>query len=195
MSQLSELLIKKAEEIRLSSATEVAVDLIKKAGYSDTDARLMVAQHEMEKEACNTLVQAGVDVEKAVSMVKAANIKIKDLKHFSIASPSENESAELLKSAAAVIDGFERELHEKELELEKAASYKPTPEIKLPEHIEKVATSGVFTAKDLEDLKNMDQDLLNKVASIMEEPWEMGRGSGMARPKTDPMLEFILGGS
>jgi len=34
--------------------------------------------------------------------------------------------------------------------------------------------------------------VLDKVASALEPAWEMGKAAGVARPKTDPILEFCV---
>lgn len=193
MSQLSQLLREKAEEIRLSSPTEVAVEHLKQAGFSEEDARLNVAQHLMEKEAANTLVQAGVDIEQAVSMVKAAGINLKDLVSYEPEAEEAHPSIELLKQAAEYIESLEAELAGKEAEIEKVAAEIAAKEIELPEPIVKAASNGAFTFEDLAELQKMDHGVLQKVASAIEEPWSMGTATGIARPKTDPLLEFMLG--
>jgi hypothetical protein len=197
MTQISQLLRERTEELRISDPTEIAVQqLIKVAGLSEQDARYEVAQHLMEKEAANYLVaSAGVDIEQAVTLVKAANVNVRDLSNFDVSVTEVDPTIDLLEKAAQYIDSLESELEAKKEELEKAASeivQSKMDEIKLPDAIEKLASSGSFTNEDLAALKSMDQEVLIKVASAMDEPWEMGRGSGYARPKTDPLLEFIL---
>jgi hypothetical protein len=193
MSQLSELLKEKAEEIRLSSPEEIAVEHLKQAGFSEEDARLNIAQHVMEKEATSALVQAGVDIEEATKLVKAAGVNLKDLVSYEPEIAQVHPSVELLKQAALYIETLEAELAEKESEIEKAASIVQAQEVQLPEQITKAASNGAFTFEDLAELQKMDQGVLHKLASAMDEPWEMGSAHGMIRPKTDPMLEFILG--
>jgi hypothetical protein len=197
MTQISQLLRERTEELRISDPTEIAVQqLIKVAGLSEQDARYEVAQHLMEKEAANYLVAtAGVDIEQAVTLVKAANVNVRDLSNFDISVTEVDPTIDLLEKAAQYIDSLESELEAKNEELEKVAQdieQHRIDEIKLPDAIEKLASSGSFTNEDLAALKSMGQEVLTKVASAMDEPWEMGRGSGYARPKTDPLLEFIL---
>lgn len=193
MTQLSELLLKKAEEIRMDSASEVAVHLLKQAGLSEDEARLQVAQHEMEKEACNQLALAGIDIDTAVKMVKAAGINLKDLVSFEPPKADVHPSVELLQKAAQYIDALEAEIESGKENLVKKAEEDAYSEVVLPSSITKAAGSGAFTNEDLAALQKMDQTVLTKIASALEEPWEMGRATGMARPVTDPMLEFILG--
>jgi hypothetical protein len=193
MSHIAQQLRERAEEIRLASPEEVAVDLLKQAGFNEEDARIKVAQEIMEKEAANQLVAfSGVDIEHAVALVKAANINIGELVNFSPKAEID-PTIELLQKAAQYIEAVEAELEDKKEAIEKIAQEKAIEAVKLPETIEKVASSGAFTNEDLAALKAMNPELLEKIASnINDEPWEMGRGTGFARPKTDPLLEFIL---
>lgn len=188
MSQISQILRNKAEEIRLSSPVESAVEHLKQAGYTDSDARLNVSQHVMEKEATNALIEAGVDIEHAVNLVKAAGINLKDLVTYQPEVEDVHPSVELLKQAADYMEALENEISSLKEDLI-TNSYQ---EVKLPEQITKAASSGSFTNEDLLELQRMDPKLLTKVANVMEEPWGMGSGVGAQRPKTDPLLEFML---
>lgn len=191
MSQLSKTLFAAAEEIRLSSPTESAVEHLKQAGFSEEDARLSVAQHMMEKEATSVLASAGVDIEQAVAMVKAAGVNLKDLVSYQPEIEPEHPSVELLKQAAHAIDALEAETQHLKEELQKAASASAITEIDLPEGITKAAKVGAFTKEDLLEMQNMDQGLLTKIASVMDEPWGMGSGTGMVRPKSDPLVDWL----
>lgn len=189
MSEMSKQLLARAEEIRLASPEEYAVEMLKQAGMAEDDARVEVAQLQMEKAAANELASSsGIDIEQAVILVKAAGANVKDMEGFKIEKPEIDPTIELLQKAAAYIETLEAE----KADFEKEAEELKIQEIKLPKPIEKAASSGMFTFEDLAALKTMDQELLNKVASVSDEPWEMGRGAGMARPKTDHMLEWIL---
>lgn len=193
MSQLAQTLLNAAEEIRLSSPTESAVEHLKQAGFTEADARLNVAQHLMEKEATQALTMAGVDVEQAVSMVKAAGVNLKDLVSFEPEVEPEHMSIPLLKQAAHYVEALEAEVQHLKEELEKAAAEKSTREIDLPEPITKAAGVGAFTKEDLLEMQRMNQDTLTKIASVMDEPWGMGTSTGMPRPKsTDPLTEWLL---
>jgi hypothetical protein len=182
-----------AIELQSSDATEVAVGHLKKAGLSEEVAREEVMQMEMEKEAAEQLVMAGIDVERAVSMVKAANLKVKELGSIKIAQEIKPE-VELLTKAASYINELEAKVSELEGSMEvQAATYAASAELVLPEALTKVASSGALTREDLMELSTINPELLTKVASAMEQPWGMGKAAGMARPKTDPFLEFCLG--
>ncbi len=193
MSQISQLLLNRAEELRSASPEEVAVDLLKQAGYSDVDARIAVAQNEMEKVAANELVTySGIDIEQAVALVKAAGINLKDMKGFEVSAPEVDPTIELLQKAAQYIESLEAEIEGKNEEIEKAASDAAIQEIKLPEQFNKAASAGAFTFEDSEQLKGLEPETLQKIATVMDTPWEMGHGVGMVREKTDPVLEWLL---
>lgn len=186
--ELNELAI----NLQSNTETEIAIGLLKEAGLDETTARQEVMQMEMEKEAAEQLVMAGIDVERAVAMVKAANIKVKEL--GSIKSGQEVlPEVDLLTKAASYIEDLEAEVVSLKESLEKqaevhAASVEPV----LPESMNKIAQSGMLTQEDLRELSAINPELLDKVASAMEQPWEMGKAAGVARPKTDALLEFCL---
>jgi len=153
----------------------------------------------MEKEATAALAMKGVDHEEAVKLVKAANINVAELSNFSL-DVSEDPTVELLKQAADYVDALEAQIEGLKLELTKqASSYEEAlakaqeVPVELPEQITKLASSAQFTQEDLEELHRVSPQVLQKVASAMDEPWGMGNGVGFARPKTDPLLDFILG--
>jgi hypothetical protein len=193
MTQLSQELMNQAEAIRLSSPTEIAVGLLKEAGFSDKDARYEVDQAIMEKEAASFLASSsGIDIEQAIVLVKAAGVNLKDLVTYEQETTEVDPTADLLEKAAKYIESLEAEIEANKETLEKAAEAQAIEEVVLPASITKAAHAGAFTNEDLEVLKRMEPELLSKVASASEPAWEMGRGSGMERPQTDALLEFIL---
>lgn len=199
MTQISQMLRERTEELRNADPAELAVQqLVKEAGLSEEEARYEVAQHLMEKEAANQLVaMSGVNIEQAVAMVKAAGVNVRELSSFDVSTTDVDATTiDLLEKAAQYIESLEAELAAKTEELEKVAEevvQSRVEEVKLPEAFEKLATAGAFTNEDLAALKAVQPELLQKVANAVEEPWEMGHGAGIARPKTDPLLEFMLG--
>jgi len=197
MTKLSTILNQHAETIRLSTPEAVAVEHLKQAGYSEQDARYQVAQHVMEKEAASALTMKGIDPEDAVKLVKAANINVAELANFKI-EPEIDPTVELLKEAAVYVDALEAQIEGLKLQLQKQAGEFQTKlesienPVQLPEQITKIASSAKFTQEDLDELQKVSPDVLQKVATAIEEPWGMGGGVGVARPKTDPFLEFLL---
>lgn len=179
MTNLVEELRAAAKELQDSNPEYQAVEMLKTAGHSEDDAKAYVAQHMMEKEAVNQLTQAGIDVERAVSMVKAAKIDIKSLSTFQ-AHIEQDPVVEMLLKAASYIEALESKLNAPVQE-----------EVALPETFTKAAQSGALTFEDLEELRKIDTHVLEKIASGFDTPWEMGRGEGTARVKTDPMLDFL----
>lgn len=199
MNKVSQILIEEATGLRESTPELVAVGILKQAGVSEEDARLVVAQDTMEKQAFSELTYRGVDAEEAAKLVKAANINVKELPGMSLET-EEERLAEILEKAASFIEQQAAYIEQ----LEKAASeVKSTETIvervvevekpELSEPMAKMASVGAFTFEDLEALKGMPEETLVKVANAMEEPWELGKAAGVARQKTDPLLEFILG--
>lgn len=198
MNTVAQFLIDEATNIRESSPELVAVELLKQAGVAEADAKNAVAQDTMEKKAFAELTYRGVDADEALRLIKVANINISDLPGMDLES-EEDRTASILEKAAAYIEKQAAYIEE----LEKAAGHieyvdrvveVPAPaEVALPESITKMASSGAFTFEDLEALKAMPEGILTKVASAFEEPWALGKAAGYARPKTDPLLEFLLG--
>jgi phage terminase large subunit-like protein len=197
MSNISTILKQHAEDLRLASPEAVAVEHLKQAGYTEEQARYQVAQHVMEKEATAALTMKGVDHEDAVKLVKAANINVAELKAFQL-DVEADPTVELLKQAADYIDALEAQIAGKDLELQKqASSYESRIDrlehpIQLPEQLNKFASTAKFTREDLEQLQRVSPEVLEKIATAVDEPWGFGSGVGVARPKTDPFLEFLL---
>lgn len=198
MSNVATILRNKAAELR-TTPESVAIDMLKEAGLSEQDARYEVTQALMEKEALSTLTDKGIDMEEAVRLVKAANINVRELTNIAI-EPEVDPMAELLEKAAAYIETLEGvgaavEAKNAELleDLHKMASEAAAPApAELPGNLNKMASVGAFTNEDLEQLRSINPEVLEKVASAMEEPWGLGAPVGFARPQTDPLLEFML---
>jgi hypothetical protein len=197
MTNLSTILKQHAEDVRLSTPEAVAIEHLKQAGYSEKDARYQVAQHIMEKEAASILALKGIDPEEAVKLVKAANINVAELSNF-VLDEEKNPTVELLQKTAEYIDALEAQVEGLKFEIEKQAVDHQTEltsieaESHVPEQLTKIASAAQFTKEDLLQLRGVSEETLQKVASAIDEPWGMGNGVGMARPKTDPLLEFML---
>ncbi|PIP25651.1 MAG: hypothetical protein COX32_02245 [Candidatus Moranbacteria bacterium CG23_combo_of_CG06-09_8_20_14_all_41_28] len=178
------------------SETEAAVELLKQAGLSEDVARAEVLQMEMEKEATEHLVMSGIDIDKAVAMVKAANINVKNLTSVSLVKEASevtaSPEAELLIKVAEYVEELESEIHDLKNMVKVAEANTPEKEFNLPQSMEKVAKSGMLTKEDLIELQGVSTTVLDKVASALEPAWEMGKAAGVARPKTDPILEFCV---
>lgn len=197
MTKLSTILKDHAESVRLSTPEAVAIEHLKQAGFTDSDARYQVAQHVMEKEAASVLAMKGIDPEDAVRLVKAANINVAELSSF-VLDTDEDPTVELLNKTAEYIDALEAEIEGLKAEIEKQASTfeaqldRIEHPIQMPEQLTKIASAAKFTQEDLEQLNRVSPETLQKMASAMDEPWGMGNGVGYARPKTDALLEFML---
>ena len=186
MNDVSKLLREKAASLRESVPELVAVGLLKQAGLSDEAARITVAQDAFEKQACNELTYKGIDMDQAVSLVKAAKINVKDLQGFSLVT-EEEALADVFEKVAEYVEQLEVELGKAPTEVRvevKAPS--------MPEPLAKMASIGAFTFEDLESLRNIPTETLTKLASTMEEPWSIGHGAGAVVAKTDPLLDFLM---
>lgn len=128
-----------------------------------------------------TLVKGGVSLEKAASLVKEACQK--DAKAIRL-----SEASNLFEKVAEHVAELEAKLEELEKFAEKVEEEK-TIEESTP--LNKLASIG-FTKEELAYMNSLPDNLVEKVASIGNKPWEMGVGVGVAREKTDPLLEFIL---
>lgn len=92
----------------------------------------------------------------------------------------------VLEKTAAYVESLEALVDELQ------AKINTSPETEKQAEIHKKLGSIGFTEEEIEALSNVPEDLLNKVASVSSEPWELGKGVGFAREKTDPLLEWIL---
>lgn len=195
--KLSEFLKQQATKLYSESTEHVAVEMLKQAGLSEDEARTQVTQRLMEKEATSRLVEAGIDYDQALSLVKQAGVKVKDMPSFKVEKSFEEILAEQFEKAAELASelevkaGYAEEMHEKVAQLEAALDAKPETK-KLPEAITKFAQSGEFTNEDLDALMKLPSDTLTKVAARDEQPWKMGKSAGVAEAAVDPFTAFLL---
>lgn len=94
--------------------------------------------------------------------------------------------AVILEKAAEYIEGLEAQLEQLQ------AKINSSPENEKQAEIHKKLASIGFSPDEIKALDNVPDSVLDKVANVSSEPWELGRGVGMAREKTDPLLEFLL---
>ncbi|HET8686053.1 MAG TPA: hypothetical protein VFM18_05235 [Methanosarcina sp.] len=202
MNKVASILRDRASEIRKSSPELVAVDLLKQAGLSEEDARLSVLQQSMEKTAAAELTYKGIDHEEAARLVKAANINVKELQGI-VLETEEEGLANVLEKAAAFIEAQDeaiQSLQEQVANLEKVASdanaavaLAEADRDEVPDAITKLASVGALTFEDIEALKAVPVETLTKVASVMDQPWEMGKAAGAsAQAAIDPIAAFCL---
>ena len=194
MNKVANALLDKAAQLRQSTPELVAIAMLKQAGIDEETARAHVMQESMEKVAMESLTYSGIDAEDAVRLVKAANINISELQGASLVT-DEEILADVLEKAAAYIESQDAQISamsERELDLEKAASAAAIPEPALPETFTKMASIGAFTFEDLEALKAMPSETLTKMASALDQPWEMGKAAGLSTSTGDPLLDFCL---
>jgi hypothetical protein len=196
MNKVAEFLIEMASDLRSSSPELVAIGLLKQAGMAEDEARLAVAQDSMEKKACAELTYRGVDAEEAVKLVKAANVNVKDLTGVQFETEEERlaglleKAASYIESQAAYIADLEKTASEVKV-VERVVEVQ-VQEPEMPESFNKVASVCAMTFEDIEALKALPEETMSKIAAAVDEPWELGKAAGVARPVTDPLTEFLL---
>lgn len=198
---LYEKLMKQAAEVRASSPPLVAIDMLKQAGISEDVARVEVAQSEMEKSAASTLSATGIDYDEALKLVKQAGVKVKDLKSYAPAKSNEEILWESLTKMASDAQALEQELAKAQSEsthfAERASSLEKVASRREDESdpMSRLAQTGDFTNADLDAMLKLAPETLMKVASMADQqPWAMGRVSGVGRPEaTDPLTSFLMG--
>ena len=124
----------------------------------------------------STMVEAGVDFDSASTMVKQAcneNLRVTEMKSH----------IDLLEKTASYITSLESKL-ESYVEPIKNKS------------LEKLAEHG-FSGEDLEQISNLPENILEKVAGLgnIETAWGMGSpvGPELQTDKQDPITVFALG--
>ena len=196
--KLSEKLLQKAAYFRSLDPNLVAVDMLKQAGMSEEDAVLEIAQQEMQKAATSGLVEKGIDYDRALEMVKSADIHVRDLPGYQREKSVEELAWEELTKMASEVQELEAKAAERDAAMEKAAELQVQLELRPEvtggdEVLEKLASTQAFTHEDLEALRKLPAETMTKVASLNEPAWSMGRPAGMAAEAVDPILQFVLG--
>lgn len=192
---LSLNLLRKAEQFKSLSPSLVALSHLKEAGLSEEDARIELAQDEMEKEAASTLVASGIDYDEALKMVKQAGVRLREIPKFKPEPYFEETIADEFIKVASEVQTLETQIETlltKVAELEAVLDQIPE-DARVPEAISKFASSGTFTNADLEELMKVPSETLQKVAAFNDSPWSMGKVSGRKTPPSDPLMDFILG--
>ena len=195
--KLSTFLAEQANKLRQESMEYSAVEMLKSAGMKEDEARAEVVQALMEKEATSHLVEAGIDYDEALRMVKLAGIKVKDLDNFKAEPSFEEMLAATFEKAAGLAEELEVKANDVDKALEKVAELETIlaekPEtVEVPEVITKFAQSGSFTNADLEALMKLPTETLTKVASHNDEPWKMGKSAAVSSKSLDPLTEFLI---
>ena len=128
------------------------------------------------------LMKGGVSIETASGFAKEACSKdpvlVEKVRQIAI-----------LEKAAEYITGLETELTALREKVAAEAKEPATP--KVPEHMQKLANIG-FSEEELAYLNSMPNELIEKVASVTSEPWQLGSASGAEAPPSDPLLDFLL---
>lgn len=147
-----------------------------------------VAQQEYVKDfsaaAIKTLTEGGVEREKAILLAKEACLRNQEL----VKSVTK---ANILEKTAQYIEAIEEENVKLAAKVETQTNEQKPVEI--DPHLKKLATLG-FTQEELESMKDVPSQVLEKVARTAEsaEEYSLGKGVGPAVDKMDPFLQFLI---
>jgi hypothetical protein len=195
MNKVAKILIHEANELRTSTPELVALGLLKEAGLSDEDARFAVAQQVFEKQACEELTHSGIDMVEATKMVKAANIDVHSLESLDLTTNEERlantleKAAEYVVTLEARVNSLEEQLAD---QIEKTAQAVEASSEQDSDVLSNLASVGALTMEDVAALREVPEETLVKIARAVEQPWDIGHATGVERPQTDALLEFIL---
>jgi peptidoglycan hydrolase CwlO-like protein len=131
------------------------------------------------------LVQGGVEREKANFLAKEACLRDEEL------VKAVNKSV-ILEKTAEYIEALENDVTKLSVKISTLSPESTEKQAEIPESLKQLQKLG-FTKEEIDHLQNAPVSLLEKVATRVSEPWELGRGSGPAVERMDPLLEFILG--
>ena len=156
------------ERSKMNNVTE----LLKKASSLEKEAYFNYVKG-FSSSGIATLVNNGVPFGTATAIIKQACEQSEKAKAFLINSLAFDKAAEYIA-----------ELEERPIKevIEKKAESTP---------LNKLAALG-FSEEEIEMMSQLPENLITKVASTTAEPWAMGTGVGMAREKTDPLIDWIL---
>ena len=200
--KLSEKLLKKASHLRGVSPTLSAIDHLKQAGMSEDEARMELAQGEMEKSAATHMAGHGIDYDAALELVKVAGVKVKDLTGFQVEKSVDEIAFETLVKSASQVQSLEDRLAQ--VEAEKDALIEKVAELELvlneipeeipetPDALTKLAKTTNLTHEDVEALMRVPTETLTKIAASREAPMSMGRAVGISTSELDPLAQFLM---
>jgi len=127
------------------------------------------------------LMKAGVPHEKAAFFAREACMNNKDLVGII-------KRASLLEKTAEYMAELETKIETLGVAIEKKAE---DSKVELPEHLQKLSNLG-FSQEEIDAIQEMPNELVEKVASAVTEPWSMGKAAGVALAEEDPLLKFIM---
>jgi hypothetical protein len=133
---------------------------------SDTEA--------MIRSTMSELTASGMAFEKAASLVEQESTKIED-----------SLMVQILEKTASYISGLEKQAEELQIKIsERSEATSDDTELRV-----KLASAG-YSEEEITAMESAPS-LMTKVASAAQEPWELGKGIGMKKEKTDPFLDFL----
>lgn len=175
MSDISDLLWLKAKELNeAASNTSTEWQMTKSAAVSSLESKGINkddAENLLEKLAERSYPNLKADLEKAAQLI---------------------EISKMLEKSAEYISELEVKLSTKEDEIEglkKSASM-----VEKAPSVDALSGTGAFTSEDLETLRQLEGDTLNKVASLADrKPWNLGGPSEHISSSAtgDALTEFL----
>jgi len=148
---------------------------IEKKAYADFVANFT-------KAGIVSLVQGGVEFEKAAEMMKQACEKNSTLALYQTHISAFEKAAEYIGELEGKLSELEKYAEEATVTVQKLDTNNP---------LNKLASIG-FSDDQISMISQLPENLVEKVASANSQPWEMGNAVGIPREKTDPLLEFLL---
>lgn len=172
--------------------SEITDLLVSQAAYFNDQADAPAAEAEMVKQATvSALIEGGMETEEAGSIVDSLiNKACPDLQDTIEKSAQFKTIATILEKAAGYIDELELKLEDSTasiVAMEKAAE----ANTKAPS-VSALEDTGMFTNEDLEALRALGGDTLNKVAShVTSSPHNMGGPSNRVSSDVDAFTQFL----
>lgn len=127
------------------------------------------------------LMQKGVSTEQASGFAKEACSK-----HPNVVEKVRQIA--ILEKAASYIEQLEAQVANLQARVTEEEEQTARP---VSEHFQKLANIG-FSEEEIRYLDSMPNELVEKVAGAVSEPWQLGKAAGVETGPSDPLLEFIL---
>ena len=130
------------------------------------------------------LVQGGVSRDKAAGLAKEACMRDETL------IKSINRAL-ILEKVAEYINSLESEVAKLQVKIDEMPVEKTAGEKEGTAVDDRLAALGL-TSEELEALQDVPTTVLDKVASVVSRPWDLGKGVGPAVLNKDPLLAWIM---
>lgn len=146
------------------------------------------------KQAAHTaLLAKGIDSAKADELLEYLQKEATETAELSRTEVDVIELANILTKTAAYVEELEAKIEDSNVKLSDATSQieKAAEEVQ-DEKLSSLIDKG-FSESDAEALSALPLETMDKVASLADgEPWDLGKGAGLAKSDLDPFTEFLL---